>query len=206
MGYEMGVKTSKRSSLAPLAEAIRQARLHKGWSQRELSARANLPQAQISRLETGNIDPQVSTLMELARTLDLDVQLVPHMAVTAVSAAVRSAKMRSEQGILGDRLARLQQAADKAYQVAPEREDLGSIGETLRQLQSMTLHMAPLRLEPEFQKLQLTLEIFANSPLAKQARLIPSLADAAIWLRSLRNQLAQVTEVERPAYSLDDED
>ena len=85
-------KLSKRIGLELLAETIRQARLQKGWSQRELSARARMPQAQISRFETGSVDPQVSTLAELARTLDLDLQLVPRTAVTAVGAAVRDRK------------------------------------------------------------------------------------------------------------------
>lgn len=64
-------KKSKRYGLGSLTEAIRQARLAKGWSQRDLSARAHLTQAQISRIENGEVDMQVSTLIELARSLDL---------------------------------------------------------------------------------------------------------------------------------------
>lgn len=199
-------KLSKRSGLELLAETIRQARLQKGWSQRELSTRACMPQAQISRFETGSVDPQVSTLVELARTLDLDLQLVPRTAVTAVSAAVRSAEQRSEQRASQELLARLRMAADVAYDAAPEREEIGSIRDSLRQLQPMASRLRSLKLEPEFQKLLLNLEMFAGRPPAQRGRHAQTLIDAASWLHSLRNQLVHATESERPAYSLDDED
>jgi transcriptional regulator with XRE-family HTH domain len=199
-------KLSKRSGSEPLAETIRQARLQKGWSQRELSARARIPQAQISRFETGGVDPQVSTLIELARTLDLDLQLVPRTAVTAVSAAVRSAEQRSEQRASQELLAKLQHAADDAYDSAPEREEIVSIRNTLHQLEPMASRLRSLKLEPEFQKLLLNLEIFIKHPPAQKGRHAHILVDAANWLRSLRNQLVHATESERPAYSLDDED
>jgi transcriptional regulator with XRE-family HTH domain len=202
----MQEKISKRSSLELLAETIRQARLQKGWSQRELSARARMPQAQISRFETGSVDPQVSTLVELARTLDLDLQLVPRTAVTAVGAAVRSAEQRSEQRASQELLAKLQHAADDAYDSAPEREEIGSIRDTLRQLEPMGSRLRSLKLEPEFQKLLLNLEMFVKHPPAQRGRHAHILIDAASWLRNLRNQLAHSTDSERPAYSLDEED
>ena len=199
-------KLSKRAGLEPLAAAIRRARLQKGWSQRELSARARIPQAQISRFETGGVDPQVSTLVELARTLDLDLQLVPRIAVTAVGAAVRSAEQRSEQRASQELLARLQRVADIAYGAAPEREEIGSIRDTLRELEPMASRLRSLKLEPELQKLLHNLEMFAKHPPAQRGRHAHILIDAAKRLRDLRNQLAHLTQSERPAYSLDDED
>lgn len=199
-------KPSKRSGLELLAETIRQARLQKGWSQRELSARARMPQAQISRFETGSVDPQVSTLVELARTLDLDVQLVPRAAVTAVGAAVRSAEQRSEERASQELLAKLQRAADTASKTAPEREEISSIRDSLRDLRPMASRLRSLKLEPDFQKLLLNLEMFNTHPPASRGRHAHIYIDAANWLRSLRNQLAHARESERPAYSLDDED
>lgn len=199
-------KTSKRSAFVLLSETIRQARLQKGWSQRELSARAGMPQAQISRFETGSVDPQVSTLVELARTLDLDLQLVPRTAVTAVGAAVRSAEQRSEQRASQELLAKLQLAADNAYDAAPEREEIASIRDTLRELEPMALRLRSLKLEPELQKLLLNLNMFATHPPASRGRHAHIYIDAANWLRSLRNQLAHARQSERPAYSLDEED
>lgn len=199
-------KISKRHNLEPLAEAIRQARLQKGWSQRELSARARMPQAQISRFETGGVDPQVSTLVELARTLDLDLQLVPRGAATAVGAVVRSAERRSEERASHELLAKLQQAANAAYDFAPELEEVGSIRDTLRELQPVAPRLRSLKLEPELQKLLHNLNMFVTHPPASRRRHAHILIDAAAWLRNLRNHLVHVTESERPAYSLDDED
>jgi ribosome-binding protein aMBF1 (putative translation factor) len=41
-------------------------RLKMGWSQRELATRMSTSQSYIARLEAGDIDPQVSTLVRLA--------------------------------------------------------------------------------------------------------------------------------------------
>jgi DNA-binding XRE family transcriptional regulator len=46
-------------------------RLRKGWSQKELSHRMRTSQSYIARLETGGIDPQISTFCRLAEVLDV---------------------------------------------------------------------------------------------------------------------------------------
>jgi transcriptional regulator with XRE-family HTH domain len=129
-------KISKRYGLESLTEAIRQARLAKGWSQRDLSARAHLTQAQISRIENGEVDLQVSTLIELARSLDIDLQLVPRSAVTAVEAAIRSAEERSDERSSKNLLVTLRRAAEEAKRAAPDREDIASIASSLRDLEA----------------------------------------------------------------------
>jgi transcriptional regulator with XRE-family HTH domain len=199
-------KISKRSGLEPLANTIRQVRQQKGWSQRELSARAHVPQAQISRFETGSVDPQVSTLIELARTLDLELTLIPRAAAIAVGAAVRSAEERSEQRAAQALLDKLRNAAALAYDSAPEREEIISIQNSLRQLEPMAARIRSLKLEPELQRLLLNLDAFVTYPPAQRGRHANVLIDAAAWLRNLRNQLAHAVSEERPAYSLDDED
>jgi len=165
-----------------------------------------MPQAQISRFETGSIDPQVSTLVELARTLDLDLQLVPRAAVTAVGAAVRSAERRSEERESRALLAKLQQAADEAYASAPEREEIGSIRNTLRELEPVVSRLRSLKLEPELEGLLLNLNMFVTYPPGSRGRHARTYIDAANWLRNLSNELMHATESERPAYSLDEED
>jgi transcriptional regulator with XRE-family HTH domain len=74
------------------APSLRQARLAKGWSQRDLSGKAGIPQAHISRIESGVVDVKVSTLVELARLLDLELMLAPRAAVPAVEALIREAE------------------------------------------------------------------------------------------------------------------
>ena len=72
-----------------VARTLRNAREARGMSQRALSARAGIPQSHISRIENGAVDLRVSSLVELARVLDLDLVLVPRKAVSAVRAIVR---------------------------------------------------------------------------------------------------------------------
>ena len=74
------------------APTLRQARLQKGWSQRDLSGKAGIPQAHISRIESGAVDVKVATLVELARLLDLELVLAPRSALPAVEALIREAE------------------------------------------------------------------------------------------------------------------
>jgi DNA-binding XRE family transcriptional regulator len=46
-------------------------RLRKGWSQKQLAERASTSQSYIARLESGGVDPQVSTLRRLAEVLGM---------------------------------------------------------------------------------------------------------------------------------------
>ncbi|MGE0152100.1 MAG: helix-turn-helix domain-containing protein [Reyranellaceae bacterium] len=73
----------------PIAKALREARLRKGLSQRALGERAGVPQGHISRIEAGAVDLRLSSLIELARTLDLELALVPRAAVPAVQSIAR---------------------------------------------------------------------------------------------------------------------
>jgi DNA-binding XRE family transcriptional regulator len=61
--------TNRPSSIAML-------RLQKGWSQAELAKRASTSQSYIARLELGNVDPQVSTVIKIAGALGVPVTAV----------------------------------------------------------------------------------------------------------------------------------
>jgi transcriptional regulator with XRE-family HTH domain len=75
--------------IEPIARSLKAARQRKGLSQRELSAESGIPQGHISRIESGVVDLRVSTLVELARFLDLEVMLVPRKMLPAVQSIVR---------------------------------------------------------------------------------------------------------------------
>ena len=125
-------KQSRSPALSALGDVVRQARQAKGWSQRELSARTHMPQAQISRIENADVDPQVSTLIELARALELELQLIPKSALTAVEATVRSTEARSDERASQNLMAELLRAAEQAHAMAPDREDIASLLSSLR--------------------------------------------------------------------------
>ena len=56
-------------SIQPIAEAIKEARLARGLSQRELAAKTNIPQGHISLIEHGKVNLEVSSLIEITRSL-----------------------------------------------------------------------------------------------------------------------------------------
>ncbi len=71
-----------------IAEALQAARKKKGMSQRALSKRVGLPQSHLSRIENGAVDLQLSSLIELARALGLELVLVPRHRVPAVQSII----------------------------------------------------------------------------------------------------------------------
>lgn len=66
-----------------IARELREAREAKGLSQRELGRKAGVPQGHISKIENGAVDLRVSSLVALARTLDLELELVPRKVFPA---------------------------------------------------------------------------------------------------------------------------
>jgi transcriptional regulator with XRE-family HTH domain len=74
-----------------IAELLAAARRRAGLSQRELGGKVGVAQSHISKIERAAIDPQVSSLMELARALGLELMLVPTQLVPAVQALEREA-------------------------------------------------------------------------------------------------------------------
>lgn len=70
-------------------QILKEIRRAKGLSQRDLGAAAGLPQSHLSRIESGAVDLQLSSLLELARLLELDVTLVPRKSLPALKALLR---------------------------------------------------------------------------------------------------------------------
>lgn len=72
-----------------ILKTLREARQQKGLSQRELSVRSGVPQSHISKIESGAVDLRMSSLVALARVLDLELELVPRKSIPAVRSIVR---------------------------------------------------------------------------------------------------------------------
>lgn len=73
-----------------IARELREAREARGLSQRELGRKAGVPQGHISKIENGAVDLRLSSLVALARTLDLELELVPRKVVPALKSLARS--------------------------------------------------------------------------------------------------------------------
>ncbi len=84
-------------SLAEIGDALRTSRLQLDKSQRDLSELTGISQARISLIENGAVDLRTSTLQELARSLDLEVVLVPRRTVEFVTALARDANEDTDE-------------------------------------------------------------------------------------------------------------
>lgn len=82
--------------LKAVAAEIKSARQAKALSQRELGERVGLPQSHVSKIEGGGVDLQLSSLIEIARALDLEIKLVPRKALPAVEGALRALRTGPE--------------------------------------------------------------------------------------------------------------
>jgi transcriptional regulator with XRE-family HTH domain len=190
---------------AHVASAFKAARERKAISQRELSARAGVPQAQISRFESGAVDIRLSSLVSLARALDLEIELVPRKAVSAVESIVRSATS-------GERNSDAIRAA--AIEVSKLTKAIKAVHvPDLPSLQTDKV-LANLRVLERFQPTAAQLEAIRkfNDVLekAKSLSIDPDVfVRHAEMIEQARNQLAYApppASLPKPAYALDDDD
>jgi len=158
--------------------ALKNARKAQGLSQVELSERVGVPQSHISKIENGNVDIQLSSLTQLARALDFELQLVPKKALPAVQSIVRSTELKISGSILAD-----------AAKLGSERM-LASIAK----LRSGNILADAAKLSSRDRLADAVKQSSRNR-----------LADAVNSLDHFKLQKKQIT-VPRPAYTLDDED
>lgn len=77
--YVQKSKTKKRvliydeEGLSLLAKRLKEIRAEKGFTQEDLAYESDIALSQIARIETSRINPTVSTIFRIARTLDISV-------------------------------------------------------------------------------------------------------------------------------------
>lgn len=102
-------------SLEEIAGTLKAARQGKQLSQRALSDRVGLAQSHISKIENAAVDLQVSTLIELARALELELLLVPRKLLPAVQSLVRTSREGGQTAT--------EQGSQPAYRLGPDDDD-----------------------------------------------------------------------------------
>jgi transcriptional regulator with XRE-family HTH domain len=194
-------------SIQHIAKALREARGNKGLSQRELSESAGVPQSHISKIENGNVDLRLTSLVELARALDLELTLVPRNTVPAVQSIVRtSAPSTSPDRAIArkvhNELARLRDTIDHPSHTALARNQLDQFHRYLRELQHFRLSQSDLKSIQETHK---ALTEFLAHPENRYA-----IEKSLQQIQELRNHLVHQRPTTlpsaRPAYSLDEDD
>ena len=168
-----------------------------------------MPQGHISKIENGAVDLKLSSLIALARILDLEVMPVPRKLVPAVQALART-------GDTGGRSSPTQNARLAAKQVKriekPAVRLLGVVadsGEVARlRRAARELAMFPPGLK-ELESLRLAAEALGRMEHGRaQAQ---DLREMAVRLERARDHLAhhvidEPAPSSRPAYSLDDDE
>lgn len=186
-----------------LTAQVREIREASGISQRALSERAGLTQSHISQIESGRMEPGLSSFIDLARALELEVVLVPKKLMPAVLNLVKSQAtpdMYIHAGQPNDkRFARVERIIARIKHSYGTSADLDRIGETLRFLRRANL---------SDQEMQLVRDLISRiERYQTSAEAAPVLRDIAQNLQRLRNSVAHPAPSEpRPAYSLDDGD
>lgn len=132
------------STTTDLLSALRTAREAKGLTQRELSNLVNVPQGHISKIESGGVDVRVSSLIQLARALDLELTLVPRKSLPAVQSVVRSTTDAAPGRISSGRprlkeFARLNSRLGTLTRSFPDSIELAQIGRQIRDLAHLPL-------------------------------------------------------------------
>lgn len=100
------------SAIEYLTQSLKSARQEKNLSQRALSRKTGIQQTQISRIESGQADLRVSTLVELARSLDLEVVLIPRSLLPAVNSITLKKSNRENSAMSPGPAYRLGNGAD----------------------------------------------------------------------------------------------
>ena len=192
-----------------IARTLRNAREARGLSQRALSAKAGIAQGHISKIENGTVDLRISSLVELARVLDLELELVPRKAVTAVHAIVRRDDESAHASVASSRRARkelkqLQDNIARATRAQPTVVELAQLQRQVRELRHLPIPGDRL---DAIRKAAAAAKAFLENTAG-----VDALQDALMQLRRLRNVLVHAPSTShdartvRPAYSLDDDD
>ncbi len=192
-----------------IARALRATRESKGLSQRELSAKSGVPQGHISKIENGDVDLRVSSLVALARVLEQELLLIPRKVVPAVHSIVRSSTPNTPPDgktarHIRKELARLQNAISQLPDELLSKSELEQFQRQARELYNFRLSLPDIEAIRDASK---TVRAFIKNP-----ENLNAIRQSFSQIQDLRNHIAQGRDIDsavesiRPAYNLDEDD
>ena len=192
-----------------IAASIRAARKAKTMTQKELGQRVGLPQSHISKIEKGAVDLQLSSLVEIARALDLEVKLIPRKALPAVEGAVRVHGTTAETSRALHLLHEQEQLAERIKDSFPDLSQVEGYQSAIRNIPRLQFDAAQLKALDEALQPAKRLKSLIDAQ-GGAARLAKRLEEATSSLRHFRNIQVHTPFLEArrqlPAYRLEEDD
>lgn len=193
-----------------IAASVREARIAKALTQKELGQRVGLPQSHISKIEKGRVDLKLSSLVEIARALDLEITLVPRKALPAVEGAVRAHGATVETSRAVSLLNEQAQIAERIKANFPDLSQVEGFQNAIRSIPRLQFDAAQLKaldeaLQPA-KRLKTIIE--AQGGAAALAKRIEEATSALRHFRNIQVHHAPLIEAARqlPAYRLEEDD
>lgn len=198
------------TGIEEIAASIREARIAKALTQNALGQRVGLPQSHISKIEKGAVDLKLSSLVEIARALELEIMLVPRKALPAVEGAMRAHGTTVETSRAVSLLNEQAQIAERIKASFPDLSQVEGFQNAIRSIPTLQFDAARLKalddaLQPA-KRLKTIIEAQGGA-----AALAKSLEEATSALRHFRNIKVHNAPVidaarQRPAYRLEEDD
>lgn len=87
-------------TIEPLIHLLKSTREAKRLSQRALADKLGIPQSHLSKIEANHVNPRLTTFVEMARNLEMEVMLIPRQEVAMVmSLIISKEKIRNNNEI-----------------------------------------------------------------------------------------------------------
>jgi transcriptional regulator with XRE-family HTH domain len=195
-------------STEQMVKDLKAAREAKGLSQRALSELVGVPQSHISKIERGGVDLRLSSFVEIARALDLEVMLVPRKKLSAVRSITRprpQVTKEMEAAARGSKeLQRLQNTIAKLSHEHPATKEIAQFQRRVNDLNRLKLPTSALE---DLKKINDSLKLTTL-----ETDTLRKITESLNQVQHLRNQLAHSQidfpdrEKIRPAYSLEEDD
>ena len=203
------------TTIEDIAASIKAARIAKGFTQKQLGERVGLPQSHISKIEGGSVDLQISSLVEIARALDLELKLVPRRTVPAIEGVVRSQRERSEASRVLATIAETNRFAERVRESYPSVTEVTELQSALKDIQAV--NFTPETLKAIEQALQPVAHLkkhlqdlgWALEQQEGRKKLTQQIAASTRALQHVRNSQVHTIDRDRaprlPAYRLEDD-
>jgi transcriptional regulator with XRE-family HTH domain len=198
------------AGIEEIAASVREARIAKALTQKELGQRVGLPQSHISKIEKGTVDLKLSSLVEIARALDLEITLVPRKALPAVEGAVRAHGATVETSRAVSLLNEQAQIAERIKANFPDLSQVEGFQNAIRSIPRLQFDAAQLKaldeaLQPA-KRLKTIIE--AQGGAAALAKRIEEATSALRHFRNIQVHHAPLIEAARqlPAHRLEEDD